>query len=148
RFSSHDLVVVFGDYTPAGILRAIRSVAVAEGHDGGAQVQRILDEAAGSGEVSAQVFTSVLNRLLKGPLRELRTDQKGRAEQRPILLVVDDFEQALEPTAGGLHRVRLDLAPGIAALVTAFDKKEHDSLLLITSRFRFTCCEVDGKDEV
>ena len=43
------------------------------------------------------------------------------------------------------HRVRPELAPGIAALVTAFARAEHDSLLLITSRFEFTC-DAAGKD--
>jgi tetratricopeptide (TPR) repeat protein len=144
RLPSHDLVVVFGDYTPHGILRAIREATASEGHDGAAEVRRILDE-AGTGELSAETFTFVLGRLLKGPLRQLQTDEKGKALQRPILLVVDDFERALEPVAGARHRVVPELAPGIAALVTAFARTGHDSLLLITSRYEFAC-DVAGKD--
>ncbi len=143
RFPSYDLVVVFNDYTPAGILRALRSSTALEGHAGAVEVQRILDE-AGSGELTADAFTLVLARLLRGPLRELHT-HGGRAEQRPILLVVDDFERALESMPGKLHRVRPELEAGVAALVTAFATTEHDSLLLITCRYRFTCV-VNGKD--
>lgn len=144
RFPSHDPVVVFNDYTPAGILRAIRVVLANEGHDGAVKAQRIIDDEIGRLDGSPGAFAMVLGRLLKGPLRELHTE-KGGVEQRPILMVVDDFERALEPTPGGLHRVKPELAPGIAALITAFANREHDSLLLFTSRFRFTCI-VDGRD--
>ncbi len=45
RHLSHDVVLVAGDYTPGGILNAIRESARDAGHDGTEEVLSILDEA-------------------------------------------------------------------------------------------------------
>ncbi|MFN7950377.1 MAG: hypothetical protein U0610_01535 [bacterium] len=55
-----------------------------------------------------------------------------------MLLVVDDFEQALEGHADGLHTVRAELIEPIRALILAFGSAATDSRLVFTSRFQFT----------
>jgi hypothetical protein len=150
RFPSHDLVVVFGDYTPRAVLRAIDSVLADEGHAGAVEARKIIAAQIAQVNDSPGEFRQALGQLLKGPLSELRTDRgadRGKATHRPILLVVDDFEQALlDLEAGGPHRVRPELAPGLAVLFRAFDRPEHQSRLLITSRFRFSCADGDGRE--
>ena len=79
------------------------------------------------------------------PFRQLETGENRDIRRRPILLVVDDFERGLEAVPGAIHRVQPELTPTIAALIAAFATKGHDSLLLFTSRFRFTC-DLGGND--
>ena len=69
------------------------------------------------------------------------------AQDRPVLLLVDDLERILEPDPrGGPHRVRDAERPVLAALLRAFAPERSDSRLLLTSRFPFTLKEEDGED--
>ncbi len=147
RFPSHDPVVVFGEYTPAAVLRAVSATLADEGHDGAAAARKIVSEHLAEVDGNPEAFRATLGRLLKGPFQELQTDKTtGKAKQRPILLILDDFERALaDPLGGEDHAVKADLAPGIAEVLRAFANTEHNSHLLFTCRVKFTCV-VGGRD--
>jgi tetratricopeptide (TPR) repeat protein len=80
-----------------------------------------------------------LRYLLRDWLEKELTDE-------PVLLVIDDLEQVLEPTEGGLHRVRHDVLPVLRAVLHAFDGAPTASRLILTSRYRFMLPDEQGVD--
>jgi hypothetical protein len=128
RCPDHAVAVVFGDYTALGVLDAAAAAvradpAACDLTEAGIARVRESPEAAGA----------VLTDLLCGPCA-----QRGPGHQRPLLLVVDDLEQVLEPDPAAPHRVVGGFAPVLAAILRAFDPAVTDSRLLVTSRFAFT----------
>jgi len=84
-------------------------------------------------------------RLLEDALRELLEGAcRGGIDYRPVLLVIDDLERILVEMPGGIHRVDEQHVEVIEAVVAAFDKAQTESVLLITSRFRFSLTDVHG----
>ncbi|MGH8931766.1 MAG: CHAT domain-containing protein [Egibacteraceae bacterium] len=73
----------------------------------------------------------VLIDLLNGPC------QQADGDRAPVLLVIDDLERILVPGPGGAHRVDVEHAGVLAAVLRAFDPAETDSRLLVTSRHPF-----------
>ena len=69
--------------------------------------------------------------LLNGPCRQASGDGV------PVLLVIDDLERILVPGPDGVHRVDVEHAGVLTALLRAFDPAETDSRLLVTSRHVF-----------
>lgn len=59
-------------------------------------------------------------------------------KRRPILFVLDDFEQLLEEADPPPKRLRAAAVEPVRALLRALDRAETDSKLLVTSRFTFT----------
>jgi hypothetical protein len=58
--------------------------------------------------------------------------------RRPILFVLDDFEQILEPGDTAPKRPMAGFVEPVRALLRALDRAETESKLLITSRYTFT----------
>ncbi|MCP4686981.1 MAG: hypothetical protein GY859_02965, partial [Desulfobacterales bacterium] len=81
-----------------------------------------------------------LRELLEGPFRRREKNESGHVIRRPILLVMDDFERALDPPAGrgGPHRVKSELSSAIRSVIQAFSRARTESRLLFTSRYKFT----------
>ncbi|MBW6439963.1 CHAT domain-containing protein [Actinoplanes hulinensis] len=126
RLNDRAVAVVFGDYTALGVLDAI-AAAVTTNRDARELIERRLPEVRDRPET----LEALLIDLVSGPCAQSGTGQ------RPLLLIVDDLEQILEPNSAGDHRVSAAHAPVIAAILRAFAPDETDSRLLFTSRFRF-----------
>ena len=123
---THETVVVFGRYDAPFLLRTLGerlpTPAVTE------IVQRHLPQV----EADPAALLPALAELLKGPCA-----QAGDHGARPVLLVLDDFERALEEQH---HRTLLpDCFASVRALLLAFRTATTESHLLFTGRFQFTC---------
>jgi tetratricopeptide (TPR) repeat protein len=79
---------------------------------------------------------------------------EGPFDEQPMLLVVDDLEQILEPPRPGQTRTPVADGPGsvdawrsaLGGLLRAFAAAETESRLLVTSRFDFTLPDGGGRD--
>ncbi|MEM7160762.1 MAG: CHAT domain-containing protein, partial [Myxococcota bacterium] len=79
---------------------------------------------------------------LEAALRSILDPEDGP----PLLLVLDDLEQLLEPSAGGAHRVRAPYHDGLRAVLRAFRfANRTKSGLLMTSRYRFVLDDEGGE---
>ncbi|MCP4691548.1 MAG: CHAT domain-containing protein, partial [Desulfobacterales bacterium] len=135
RMPSRQVVVVFVYYDARSILDALVRFS------GSLEVKELVEKKyvdlvrndPGNLEVA-------LRELLEGPFGRLEKNESGDVVRRPILLVMDDFEQALDKPAekGGRHRVKSGLAPAIRSVIDAFSRAATDSRLLFTSRYTFT----------
>ncbi|WP_320169830.1 tetratricopeptide repeat protein [Maridesulfovibrio sp.] len=140
RMPNHEVVVVYGPKERGGdqsvhyqahmILEAIAKKDM----DG---IDKIMDSYREEVRNNPAQLRAALKKILKN------CDN----EQKPILLVVDDFEQALvaPESDDSIHMVKPDCSPAIAALIEAFDAHTGRSRLLFTSRYRF-CLHKDGRD--
>nr|BFE67879.1 hypothetical protein GCM10020092_011800 [Actinoplanes digitatis] len=127
RFTDRAVAVVFGDYSALGVLDAI-AVAVQTNP----AARELIEQGLSAVRQRPEALESVLVDLLSGPCAQTADGQ------RPLLLIVDDLEQILEPDPAGLHRVAAGVAPVLAAVLRAFSPDVTDSRLVVTSRFRFT----------
>ncbi len=88
-------------------------------------------------------FGDALKALLTGPF-----------DQKPILLIIDDLEQVLAPPEPGRDLTPIKDAPetpeawrrALTGILQAFDRLETTSKLLLTSRYRFTLRDDNGRD--
>ena len=126
RRSDLALAVVFGHYDAVSVLDAI-----GEAVKGSVAASDLVERALTVVRDDPSRLEGVLIGLLTGPCQQ--ADDQGR----PLLLVLDDLEQILEPGDGAVRRVDAAHAPVIGAVVRAFDPVLTDSRLLITSRFEF-----------
>ncbi|MCP4041737.1 MAG: CHAT domain-containing protein [Gammaproteobacteria bacterium] len=139
RLHDHTTVVVYGHYEAGDILAAIarqfEHPAISD------IVERHL-EAVRRDPVK---LSEALRELLQGPCRQAAAE---RRQPGPLLLVIDDLEQALVLKEGdGYHRVdRPEVRQALAATLHAFHNPDSDSRLLITSRYRFTLPDGQGRD--
>ena len=78
-----------------------------------------------------------LRSLLEGPCR-------GGAENRPLLLVIDDLERILQAVPGQRHRVGPGFVGVMEAVVAAFARAQTQSSVLLTSRFEFSLSDDRG----
>ncbi len=127
-------VVVFKRYGPRDLLEAlIRSAAGTE------EIRKRVKPRLGEVEKDPDALAGLWKDLLLGPLAQHEKGIDGGGDRWPVLVILDDFERALEPRPGGLHRVKPRLAPSVAALLDAFALclPETESRLMITCRFRF-----------
>ncbi|PRQ04625.1 CHAT domain protein [Enhygromyxa salina] len=129
RMCHHDTVVVHGRFDGRNLIETI--------HDSlGTRVEswyrewslRVEDE-----------LDAALRDLLDGVLGEA-----GGA--RPMLLVLDDFEQLLERRPGALHVVQASVVATMSAILHAFRHATTRSRLLLTSRYRFTLLDRSGRE--
>nr|BFE70861.1 hypothetical protein GCM10020092_041620 [Actinoplanes digitatis] len=127
RFTDRAVAVVFGDYSALGVLDAI-AVAVQTNP----AARELIEQGLSAVRQRPEALESLLVDLLSGPCAQTADGQ------RPLLLIVDDLEQILEPDPAGLHRVAAGVAPVLAAVLRAFSPDVTDSRLVVTSRFRFT----------
>ena len=129
RFAAtHALGVLFGDYTTTGLLHAVREAVSAN-----REARDLIDERASQVRERPDLFEGLLTDLLAGPCAQ--TDS-GRNSQ-PLLLVIDDLEQAMEPHAGS-YRLLPDAANVLDQVLRAFDTSHTKSRLIVTSRYTFT----------
>jgi len=124
--STHEIVVVFGRYDAPYILRTlaerVSTPAVTD------MVARHLPLV----ETDHSRLRTTLREILEGPCA-----QAGGHGAKPILLVIDDFERALQEQD---HRtLKPENFESIRALLLAFGPAATESHLLFTSRFQFTC---------
>lgn len=138
---THAPAVVFERYDAAAILRAFADAVPTE------DVSRIVREALPRVEEDPPQLRQALSDLLRA-CDQVRRDRAGRPITQPVLLVVDDFERALEAQPGGLHRVQPRFVAPIRALIQAFNRDAGESRLLITSRYEFTLPDEDGRTDL
>jgi hypothetical protein len=71
-------------------------------------------------------------------------------KDNPLLLIIDDFEQVLEPPTRDRDVSRLSSAHGwrdaMVSIFAAFKKNRGNSRLLLTSRYDFTAIDDNGND--
>jgi hypothetical protein len=134
RLNEYDLVVIYKFYDAAFILNAIETVADSP------EAQAIINQYKEAVFDNPAELRETLTQLLEGPFREAEKDEEGVYRRRPLLLVIDDFEQALEEpekTGRGRHRVKSQDRDSIQAVIEAFANSETRSRLLFTSRREF-----------
>lgn len=137
--ATHTLVVVFEHYDALAILDAIvTTVGTRQAAAVLAQHRDNLQPAVM--HVNARAFEIALRALLDGPC--------GGPNTHPILLVIDDFERLLELPRPSEPAARLlpDAIEVIRALVQTFAVAATRSLLLVTSRYRFSLLDRMGAD--
>jgi tetratricopeptide (TPR) repeat protein len=124
RMTDHKLVVVYKHYDALSVLDAVEYFA------GTQEVRELVEAGKARVRDDGAALFGVLKDLLEGPCCE-----------DPVLLVLDDFERALEdPVKGERHRVRSDLVDTVRSVIDAFDSASGRtrSRLLITCRYVFT----------
>ncbi|WP_203832818.1 CHAT domain-containing protein, partial [Actinoplanes lobatus] len=128
RFGDRAVAVVFGDYTALGVLEAVAAAV-----EDNPAARSLIEARRAEVRDQPEALRWLLVDLLSGPCF-----QAGSEGQRPLLLIIDDLEQILEPQSEGPHRVAAGCAPVLAAVLGAFDPERGDSRLVLTSRFVFT----------
>jgi tetratricopeptide (TPR) repeat protein len=132
------IAVVHGGYAIADIVAAIREsspgqLAETWCHERGPRIE------------TPSLLERALVELLEGACGRYQITD-GSVLRRPLLLIIDDLEQALEQ--GGekeRHRFRPDYAEVMGAVIRAFGRANTQSRLLFTSRFQFTL-RMDGRE--
>jgi tetratricopeptide (TPR) repeat protein len=140
RMQDHVTVVLYGDYQATTVLAKLKEAL------GAGEAVELIERWLSIVAQNPAALEKALRELLEGPCRESEPPVPGSVQRRSVLLVVDDFETALEPPAGGLHRVKQGLVSSVAAVLRAFRgaQTQTQSRLLFTSRFRFAL--PDGSD--
>ncbi|MBK8090927.1 MAG: CHAT domain-containing protein [Verrucomicrobiaceae bacterium] len=131
---THEVLVLFGRYDAASILSAFRErISTPE-------VTALVSDWLPRVEQDAALLLPALPALLEGPCCQ---EKPGT---RPVLLIVDDFEQALEAVADAPHRLKSELVPALRSLIRAFQTAETDSRLLFTCRYEFSLLDSSGQE--
>jgi hypothetical protein len=129
----YKVLVVHGRYDAAAILQAFKDFA------GGRDVDAVVKAHLKGVEEDPENLQTALAELLEGPCCRLKKDGSNKISERPVLLIIDDFEQALEgQQGGGRHRLKSNCVASMRATIKAFDRADTESRLLFTSRFQFT----------
>nr|VFJ67776.1 MAG: Tetratricopeptide repeat-containing protein [Candidatus Kentron sp. FW] len=130
RLSDLQPVVVFGRYRGQDVLRAFADAAL------GQAVNDWVRAHEPAVRQDPARMNDAIQELLRGPLRK-----------QPVLLILDDLERILAPSAQGLHRVEGEPErETLAALIRGFKAVPGDSRLLITARYRFILPDDGGRD--
>lgn len=137
RMPRHRTVVIYERYDAPAIFEQLLAALPASERASCERTWRdqIADNAATVGYA--------LEELLEGPF-----------DEQPILLVIDDLEQILEPPSPGQMRTPVGDAPGtvdawraaLGGVLRAFTAASTDSRLLVTSRYDFTLPDGRGGD--
>ncbi len=143
RMGGHQLAVVFGHYDGLSILAELERVAKPLL---GKVFQGFAAQASFRTELKAMSEAVRADEAMLEDAMGFLFDQVFAAS--PILLVIDDFERALEKPAVDQPVVlpRLDLRPALGALLRAFAAHRGQSRLLITSRYDFALPDRAGDD--
>ena len=124
RLDGHRLAVVFGDYSAEGIWLALRRCCTEK------EARELIDSRA----------PYIRNTgALRGAMIDLLQVLDSPQVNRPLLLAVDDFEQALDPPYQGAPRwhIKPELVDALTCLFEAFADSQTRSRLLFTSRYCF-----------
>jgi hypothetical protein len=138
RMPDHQVVVVDEHYTAEAILKAFgRFVNTKE-------VRNVVESSLDDVRTTPSHLSYVVKELLEGPCRDVGGHSTVRC---PVLLVIDNFEDALDkPTSeDSLHCVKGELVDAIRSVIEAFAMSQTTSNLLITSRYRFMLSH-DGQE--
>ena len=128
-------VVIYGTYDRIAVTEALASAL--EAHK---PAREMINERRDQVRDDQQAFRELLIDLFTGPCQHKHDDQ-------PVLLVVDDLEQILEPDPDrddGLHRFAGGHGQVMADVIDALRGTEGDSRLLITSRHPF---HLEGRED-
>ena len=129
----YKVLVVHGRYDASAILQVFREFA------GRTDVDAVVKAHLKAVDESPENLQTALAELLEGPCCQVKKDNAEKILEHPVLLIIDDFEQALEgQRGGGRHRLKSNCVESIRATIKAFDRAATDSRLLFTSRFQFT----------
>ena len=139
RMSDYRLIVLHGKYDELSILNAFAGAGTDK------TLRDFLADQRQEVQDHPERFAFILRELLENHFRDLKRDERGQITQRPALLVIDDFEQALEEQAGQPHRISPDLLPAVRGVLLAFRNAETTSRMLFTSRYTFSLVH-DGRD--
>jgi tetratricopeptide (TPR) repeat protein len=129
---SHETVVIFKRYDAPFILRTLGERLATPA------VTDIVNRHLPLVEADKSKLLPALTELLEGPCA-----QAGEGGAKPVLLVMDDFERALDEE--NRQTLKPEYFDSIRALLLAFEAATTESHLLLTCRFRFTCPH-DAKD--
>ena len=137
RLPGHQTVVVFDRYDPLAVFNQLLAAL------SGRERQRWEQDWRAAIEANGASLANALEDLLNGPF-----------DSKPILLIIDDLEQILEPPSPNQPTIGVKEAPGnpavwresMEAVLRAFDAAATASRLLITSRYRFTLPDRWGED--
>jgi tetratricopeptide (TPR) repeat protein/CHAT domain-containing protein len=124
RLVDHKVVVIYEHYDALSVLEAILHFAYTP------KLEKLISKRKKEVENDDSMLFGVLRQILEGPCRE-----------KPLLLVIDDFERALDdPLTGGLHQVKSHLVATISSVIDAFVSILGETLckLIFTSRYQFT----------
>ncbi|MEM1345733.1 MAG: tetratricopeptide repeat protein, partial [Pseudomonadota bacterium] len=141
RMTGHKLAVVYGQYHGLAVMEKLDRVAnlIADEleFEDGEKVRREIASMVKAVTASEDALFNALRRLLSDVFK-----------QHPILLVIDDLEQALEVPAKGqpLVEVRSGNRAALGAVLRAFAAAPTRSRLLFTSRYDFTLPDESGVD--
>ena len=127
RLPGHAVAVVFGGYGPMAVLDAISDAVAAI-----PAARDLIDARLGEVRDRPEAIGQVLTDLLAGPCAQV-----GDGGRQPLLLIIDDLEQVLEPNPAGPHAVAAGAAGTLAGVLRAFDPARTDSRVLVTGRFTF-----------
>lgn len=128
--SEHKTAVVFGRYDAMSILRSFADALPI------APVKDIVDKYLPIVNQEPSRLEQALIELLIGPCRERRKEDGH--ECHPVLLVIDDFEKALDDKQPFPHPVHPDYAEEVRAIIRAFKGAVGTrSGLVFTSRYTF-----------
>ena len=130
RLPRHKVVLVYGDYRAQDVLAAFERAKL------GRAVSDILHAYEKNVRGEPEYLTDALQELLAGPC----------AQDVPVLLVIDDLEQALEAVPGGLHRPNASARPMLRTVIESFRVLFGESRLLLTSRYRFSVANAGGEE--
>jgi ATP/maltotriose-dependent transcriptional regulator MalT len=141
RMPRHRVAVVFGKCHAMVVLEAFARILeeIADGIELD-QAQRLLDEVAALRRQVAsneEALEDAVRRLLRGVLNT-----------HPVLLILDDLEQALEPPDARRPEVLPAKAyrGALGAVLGAFEAAATESRLLVTSRYDFALPDGSGGD--
>jgi CHAT domain/AAA ATPase domain len=147
RLGHHRTVVVFDDYRAIAIFDAVAKALPSEVRPSLTDIWR--PQIAGN---ESRLYDA-LRAMLEGPLAsEVKADPAHPAKPswRPVLLIIDDFEQVLEkPQPGEDDAVmKAEHVKAVAATIAAFRDSigATESRLLVTSRYRFALTDPHGND--
>ena len=125
--------VVFGTYDALAIVDALRAALQ---HN--KEARELLDQERSNVRDNPAALRYLLVDLLTGPCHQ------ADGSNRPVLLVIDDLEQILQPDPSrvdGLRRFAGNHGQVMSDVLHAFDPGKSDSRLIVTSRFPF---DLDG----
>ena len=134
---THDAVVIYGRYDAPAVLSKIRDGIGRPG------VTEIVDRYMPTADGDHSTLFGALVEIIEGPCAQRTKD----GNCRPMLLVIDDFEQALEKTpTGARHSLKPELIESVRAVIKAFNNRATESRLILTSRYEFTLPDADGRE--
>ena len=140
RLVDHTPVIVTDRFDAVSILDAIERAVMRQ------DVTDLIKAHRGRGDTDPESFGLTLRAILNGPCREAVRDAGGGVASKPLLLVLDNFEDALLPSTTSLHALKDASIKPIRAVLEAFDGAATTSGLLITSRHDFTLPDRNGRD--